>query len=491
MKKNSGKIILIVVLLSLLAVGFYFLTKKTPGSELAGSLICRDCNVVFIAYDALQAAHVSHLGYDKQTTPVMDAMAKYGASFSNTISPASWTVPSYMSVFSGLYPSEHKLVNKYTIFTKENQIIANIKNLSPQVQTLAQVLKTNGYATGGFTGDAGVHSMFGYNQGFDVYTDEKSFGSFENSADHALAWLRDNKDRKFFLFLHGYDSHGQFQVGDNYQGRFVPKDYNGQYKGTSQEQAALREQALANGSLNPTTADIDFWRGLYDSKISDADSRVGNFMDEFDKLNLNKKTIFVIFSDHGTEVFEHNKVDHGFSLYDELLHVPMVFIVPGMPSGLVVDNQVSTMDISPTVIRLLGISPGNQFASQLRGVSLIPLLEGKKMPERNIFSETDYRDYTHKRSVRTHDKWKFIISLENGHKELYNLQVDPGEKKNLINNEPGKADELYQLLKIHLTQMGSNIEKSLDTGCLPVYGDQCKLDQLQQKRPSNQIQEYF
>lgn len=494
-KKLAVSLALIVLLVITLGVIFFRNSsggfRSTSNSQTKNSVICSDCNVVFIAYDALQAAHVSHLGYERKTTPVMDAIAGYGTTFQNAFSAAPWTVPSYMSVFTGLYPTEHKLVNKYTTFTKDSQIIANLKNLSPQTQTLAQVLKNNGYVTGGFTGDAGVGSMFGYNQGFDIYTDEKTFGSVENSADHALAWLKENKDRKFFLFLHGYDSHGQFQTGENYQGQFIPQNYKGVYTGATVEQSKLREEGLLKGAVELSPEDVAFWRGMYDSKIYDADTRVGKFLDEFDKLGLNKKTIFVVFSDHGTELFEHQRIDHGFSLYDELLHVPLIFVVPGMTAGNKVNSQVSTIDIAPTIISLLGLKPDDQFKSQIRGESLVPFLQGEIGQSKNVFSETDYRDYTHKRSIRTIDGWKYILTMENNKSELYNINTDPDEKNNLVNSNPSKTTELAEQLKKHLLQIGTKIEGPWTIGCLPVYGDQCKLDVEQPKRPSEQIQEYF
>ncbi len=235
-----------------------------------------------------------------------------------------------MSIFTGLYPSEHKVVNKFSTFTKDTKTFSHLKELSPNVQTIAEVLKANGYVTGGFTGDAGVHSQFGYNQGFDVFTDEVPFGSMENSADHAREWLSKNKDNKFFMFLHGYDSHGQFKVPEGYDGQFLPKGYEGIYKGTTEEQRVLREKGLADGSLNLSEQDVAFWRGWYDSKIRDADDRFARFWIEFERMGVKNKTVVVVVSDHGTEFYEHKRFDHGFSLYDELVHVPMVFVVPGM-----------------------------------------------------------------------------------------------------------------------------------------------------------------
>lgn len=459
-------------LLLVFVVFLIFLNRYQPQTQ--SKSLCRDCNIVIIAYDALQAKHVSHLGYPRPTTPMLDSFAKQGVSFSNAISAAPWTVPSYMSIFTGLYPSEHRVVNKFVKFSPQEKVITHLSKLSPKVQTLAQVLKENGYATGGFTGDAGVHSQFGYSQGFDIYTDEQTFGSFENSGQHALDWLSKNKDKKFFMFFHGYDAHGQFKVADNYQGRFAPQNYHGPFKGTPEEQAKLREEGLSQGSINLAPEDVEFWRSWYDSKIRDADERLAHFWQEFEKLGVKDKTIVVILSDHGTEFYEHKRLDHGHTLYDELIHVPLVFVVPGVNGGKIKNQQVTTLDVVPTLLDLVGIKPNNQFLSQQRGKSLVAALLDKDNSGQDVFSETDYRDYTHKRGIRTQDGWKFILTLENNNKELYQLADDPEESKNVLDNNLPLAFKLEQRLREHLKEMGTNPDGSWTLGCLPVYNGQCQ-----------------
>ena len=445
-----------------------------PKQNISGFPLCPDCNVIVVAYDALQAAHVSHLGYPRETTPMLDALAREGVSFGNAISAAPWTVPSYMSIFTGLYPSEHKVVNKFSVFTKDTKTFSHLKKLSPNVQTIAEVLKANGYATGGFTGDAGVHSQFGYDQGFDVFTDEVPFGSMENSASHALEWLAKNKDNKFFVFLHGYDSHGQFKVPEEYNGRFLPEDYDGAYKGTNEEQRVLRESGLADGALNLSEQDVAFWRGWYDSKIRDADDRFARFWNEFERMGVKNKTVVVILSDHGTEFYEHKRFDHGFSLYDELVRVPLAFVVPGFNGGTIVNDQVSTIDVAPTLLAVLGIDPGKQFSSQLRGTNLFSYLKTGKGVARDVFMETDYRDYTHKRGIRTADGWKFVQTMENGTQELYSLANDPDETQNVAAVYPEIAAMLAERVREHIVATGQAAEGPWPIGCVPVYADQCK-----------------
>ena len=471
MKKHSSvALVIILSIASLVAYG----ARNTPTALLHAKVICPDCNVLIIGLDALQAAHVSHLGYATSTTPTVDSLASKGTSFGNAISAAPWTVPSFMSMMTGLFPTEHKVVNKFSVFTKEKQEGSNLKKLSPQVETLAQTFKANGYATGGFTGDAGVSGSFGYAQGFDVYTDEKAFGSIGNSSDHALTWIKEHKNERLFVFLHGYDDHGQFDLPKDYKGRFTSENYKGPYKGTKEEQRNLREQGLAQGSVKVSPADVSFWRSWYDSKIRDQDDRLAVFLKEYDRLGLLDKTIIVVVSDHGTEFFEHKRMDHGFSLYDELVHVPLLFVVPGLTNKPVIHDQVTSLDIAPTLLELTGIKASTQFLSQLRGTSLVPYLVSGTGTPQDVFMETDYRDYTHKRGLRTADGWKYVLTMETGKEELYNLNTDPQELNNVLLEHADLAKELKARVEKHIADMGANVKGPWHIGCVPVYGDQCK-----------------
>ncbi len=437
---------------------------------------CPDCNVIIIALDTMRADRVSGLGYARDTTPSFDALASRGALFAQAISPASWTVPTFMSIFTSVYPSVHKVTNKFTVFTKGTKTISNLGLLSPELRTFAEVLRDAGYATGGFTGDAGVSAQFGYNQGFDIYTDEKAFGGLENSQTHALAWLDTVQDRKFFMFFHGYDLHGQFALGEGYVSRYAPKDYVGPFKGTPKEEAILREGVLTEEGITLTPEDIEFWNAWYDGKLRDMDARLGTFIRELERRNVLSRTIIVVLSDHGEEFYEHGGFDHGHSLYDEQLRVPLVFVVPGMEGGRVVESQVSTIDVAPTLLSLLGITPTNGYATQAAGrKNLAEYFVHSDTSGYDVFSETDYRDATHKRSIRTADGWKYILTLEDGKEELYHILRDPKETKNLITKEAEKAEELRVALRKHMRQnLRSDTNARVSTGCLPVYPGECE-----------------
>ncbi|HEY3309021.1 MAG TPA: sulfatase-like hydrolase/transferase [Desulfuromonadaceae bacterium] len=458
-----------------MALPGYMTRVGIAGEEIPLALKYKDHNVVFVSFDALQAAHVGSLGYARDVTPTIDAMAKAGFSFTNNMSVASWTVPASMSWFTGVYPSEHRLTNKFAVFNPPNNVISNLKELSPNLVTLAEVLKQNGYATGGFTGNAGVSGGFGYGQGFDTYFFEKGkFGSMGVSIPKALEWLKENKNRKFFMFLHGYDMHGQNVPAEGFDYRFVEKGYDMRFSGSAKEQEALREEGLEKGSVSLRPEDIKFWRAIYDEKIQRTDARFKKFLEEFEKMGLMDKTLFVLTSDHGTEFFEHKRMDHGFSLYDELIHVPLVIKLPRHKSGKIIRDQVSSIDVMPTILDLLDVKMPEKASKQLRGSSLVPAFKGEAVAK-EVFSETDYRQYTYKRSMITKDGWKFIYTLEGKNRELYNLLKDPRELQNLVEQEPRRAYELEQKLFAHFKAIGHDLDsKQWITGLNPVYDSQAK-----------------
>lgn len=440
----------------------------------AFAALCPGCDIVLVSFDALQASHVSSLGYERATTPTLDAFARKGFLFSQAVSAAPWTVPATMSWFTGTYPSEHRVVNKYSAYAGTHSVVANLGALSPQLTTLASVLKKNGYATGGFTGDAGVNGMFGFSAGFDVYSDSvPPFSGFERSIPAALDWVKDAKGRKFFLFLHGYDVHGQHAPSGGPDRRFVAAGYKGPFDGSPAQQRDLRERGLA-GDVDLAPADVSFWRAIYDEKIARADAAFGLFVSSMEAMGAAGRAVFVLASDHGTELYEHRKFDHGATLYDELVRVPLVIVVPGAKAGATLTEQVSMVDLMPTLLDIVGVEVDEALRRQLRGRSLVPAMKGRQKGE-DAYFETDYRLYTHKRGLRTADRWKFIITMETGRRELYDLAKDPGETLDLIESQPRKAYELEQRLFRHFKDLGQDLDEvDWVTACSPVYSDQCR-----------------
>lgn len=404
----------------------------------------KDYNLIIIGIEPLGAKHIGAYGYFRDTTPNIDEFSKDSFLFKNATSPSSWTLPVFMSLFTSLYPSQHKIINKYSTYTNDKQVLSNLKELSPSVVTLAQILKDNGYSTAGFTGDAGVEGAFGYSLGFDIYYDNTTFGGFDLILPMALAWLDKNRGNKFFLFLLGYDVHGRSKLPEGFENIFADSNYSGKYNGTPEEYWELRNLSLEQDDFNMTDEEVRFWKDWYDAKIYEADKKIGEFLKRLDKLGLANKTIIVISSASGNEFYEHKKFDHGYSLYDELIHVPLIIKIPQI-NGRIIENQVRIIDIMPTVLGLLDIDYDNMIKNQIQGVNLTPLMKGESL-QLDAFSETDYLFHTFKRSIRTNDGFKFIYTLETEQKELYNLKEDPRELNNLIEKEKKIAYLLEQKL---------------------------------------------
>ena len=230
----------------------------------------------------------------------------------------------------------------------------------------------------------------------------------------------------------------------------------------------LREEGLEKGRLTPRPADVRFWRAVYDEKVARADAQFAHFLAEFDALGVTGKTLFVLTSDHGTELYEHDRLDHGFTLYDEQVRVPLVLKLPDRAAaGAAVDARVSSIDLMPTVLDLLDVAVPERVRAQLRGRSLVPAMRGEPLEARDAFAETDYREYTFKRSVVAPDGWKLIYTLETKARELYDLTADPGEQTNLAGAAPARADELERRLFAHFKAIGHDLTAQVGSRAEP------------------------
>lgn len=449
MKENTPKIkkqfkALLVVAGTFVLVGFFlFVTNVKRRIKIPKeSLKCNGCNVVLVQFDTLRASHVSALGYKRKTTPTIDSFADRGFTFTNAISVSSWTLPSTMSIFTGTYPHTHKIINKLILLPSNQEQISNLKELAPNIKTAAEIFKLSGYRTGGFTGGAGVDSQYGFDEGFEIYTDDLNFGGFSDSILKALEWIKQHKDEKLFIFLHGYDIHGQHTPQGGYDRRFVDFDYKGKLTGSKEEQKKLREEGIFNGQIYLTKDDVRFLTALYDEKIQRADELFSQFIKEYGQIGLMDKTVFVLTSDHGEELYEHGRIDHGHSLYDELVKVPLIITLPDWVKNITIDSQVRNIDILPTVLEIIGVK--SDAKKQFNGQSLIAIMAGDGL-RLNAFSETDYRFSTKLRSLRSWDLWKLIFNFDMDSKELFNLNSDPYEKVNLNDRQPEKSSELEKI----------------------------------------------
>jgi len=445
-KKRSLKYLLVLILILGFITTLFIIHQKQK------KFLCKDCNLIIIGIDTLRPDHLGYYDYEQNIT-TLNNLAENSYVFKNTITQASWTLPSFMSIFTSTYPHQHKIINKFYIDDKGEIETSNLKILSPEIVTLAEILKQEDYKTAGFTGDAGVGSEFGFYKGFDEYYDKDIFGGFNKSFSLAESWISENKNSKFFAFIHGYDCHGEFEL--DYEKRLFSKDSKSMYNGTMEEEIALREKGLEEGYLNLSKGDLTFWKNLYDDKIVNMDNYLSHFIQYLEDKGLMNKTILVIVSDHGDEFLEHGKIDHGATLYDELLKVVLMIKIPHNNKKVITD-QVRLIDVMPTILDLLNIKTEGNLKKQIQGVSLLPLMKGKHL-FLDAFSETDYRMFVSKKSLRTHNGWKLIVDYLSNSAELYDLTTDPHETNNLIISNRDKYNELKKKLIFYI-----NTELDLD-----------------------------
>jgi hypothetical protein len=271
----------LVVLSCSLFLGMFFRNSSSPVS-------CNDCNILVISIDPLRADALKSMGGIRDYTPTLDGLAKQGYAFTNAIAASSWTLPSAMSFMTGVYPSRHGILNKELLKDSPNEEIvpAVLSETAPQVTPLVSTLRRHGYATGGFAGGAALDPSYGFAEGFDTYESPGDFNDIASSSANALDFARANKHKKFFIFLHGFDVHGQYIPREGLDKRFVSSAYTGTLTGSASEQKELREQGVRQGSLYLTDADAMFLRAIYDEKISRLDQRVREFLDAYNALGI-------------------------------------------------------------------------------------------------------------------------------------------------------------------------------------------------------------
>ncbi len=405
-------------------------------------LVFPNANVIIVGLDTVRPDRLAVYGYDRNTTPLLNEFAEQSYVFANAVTQAPWTLPSFMSMFTSLYPHQHELTNRYLLQPNTEEL--KEVSLSPDIVTLAETLKGCGYKTAAFTGDAGLLGRYGFSRGFEVYYDTKSFDGFNKTAKMAAEWLKLHHNESFFLFVHGYEAHGKYKLPENFSGSFFTAQEAKSYNISPARWLYYRNLSVYKKKFNLSRKELGAWRDWYDEKLRLLDSDIEPLFSAIKEFNLTNRTIFVFMSDHGDGYMEHGTFDHGLSLYDELLKVVLFIRLPGQVQGKKISQQVRLIDITPTVLKLLGLN-NNKLSNQAKGVSIIPILQGRDL-KLNACSETDYLYNFFYRSIRSSDGWKLIYSPESESYELYNLKEDPNETINLVKAKYNKFQELREKL---------------------------------------------
>jgi len=314
-------------------------------------------HVIVISLDCLRADHLSCYGYDKTTSPNLDALCGESIRFSRATAPHNWTLPSHTSLFTGLYARGHGV-------RKGNQAI------TAEIPTLVEPLQAAGIATAAFTGGAFMASRYGHDRGFDdFWSSSEDFYQWEEILEFGEDWLESNADRDAFLFLHTYEIHMPYYSPDKYLDEMVG------YHHTEFEGSLNQVHMYLTGARPRIESEIV---GRYDAGILFTDDLLGQFIERLDASTRADNTLLIISSDHGEAFWEQGRWGHnGDLLGPQLSDVPLIARLPRsvFPDsvGKIVDADVSFLDIMPTVLDALGVEP----TSDIDGFSLLPEMIGR------------------------------------------------------------------------------------------------------------------
>ncbi len=326
---------------------------------------------ILISIDTLRADHLGCYGHDRDTSPFIDSLAARGALFENAYAQLPGTLPSHMSIFTGLYPAEHGVYPPRGV-------------LSKQIKTLPEMLSAHGFRTAGHTEGGYVHGSYGFARGFAEFSDKsyKVECDVERTLARGLDFLGRVGDReRFFLFLHSYAVHDPYpdvRSPDVYH--FPMKTYGKPFWPGDPPEGSLEPTGPHLKELNrlgamPRGEVLDYYRAVYDAQIRYFDDLLRDFFVQLEELDLSDDLTVVLTSDHGEEFAEHGRLLHQ-QVYRETLHVPLIVIHPDLDAGRRIPELVESIDIAPTLLELAGIEP----PSPVSGRSLLSLLAGSVVP---------------------------------------------------------------------------------------------------------------
>lgn len=391
-------------------------------------------NVILITVDTLRADRLSVYGYGRETTPGLEKFASDCVLYRQAFSSIAETLPSHVSIMTGLWPFRHG-------------IRRNCQVIGADMMTMAEYFRDRGYMTAAFVSSFVLDKKFGLDQGFSIY-DQTFNDQFlcrpnaerlaESTTNMARRFLRyvSSSDIPFFLWIHYNDPHGEYDPPGRYKTKFV--EHNpGRIDGSPKQ--VLK---ILRGSLIPEQEEVGYLRDLYDGEISYLDYYLTGFLETVRDLNLLPETVIVITSDHGESLGEHNYYfDHGDSLTDDQLHVPLLIYRPGPGERKEIDFQVRLIDIFPIISSLaLGTVPAL-------------LMDGENIsdPEEEfpVYCETDLSRNRPKSYGVRESGWKLIRGPE-GDMQFFNLSADPDELNPVTSPPPDTRKRLLGRLTGYL-----------------------------------------
>jgi choline-sulfatase len=371
-------------------------------------------NLIVYVSDALRPDYVGCYGARRVNTPTIDELAASGARFDQAISAAPWTCPSTTSMLTGLYPHHHRFLHWDA-------------TLDPSIGTLFSVAAENGYATGSF--------VFDTDYLFKSFPEANVAGTTE-TLDGVVEWLRAHRDRPFALWFHSWATHLPYGIAH----------------AREKEWKAAKQEIMA-GIQSDSASALEAMREAYAEAVERSSEHfLAGFLEELDSLGIRDDTALVFAADHGESWGERfaDKTEvkgtyhmHGATLFEEIVDVPLILAAPGVEPGIVVSDQVSLVDVAPTLLDL-----GGAPLDGVDGESLVPLARGEAPGEpRDVWVVGTDAGRVSQLCLRR-PPWKMNVHVESGEEEVYDLGADPRERRNVPDEAPAEVrDRVYAELE--------------------------------------------
>jgi len=390
-------------------------------------------NVIVILADTLRADHLGAYGNQKMKTPVFDKIAEEGVLFKRFSAVEDWTKPTVATVLTGVYPATHKAQTERVI-------------LSENLKLISEEMSERGFETAAFIANSYISEGFGFKRGWDYYENfitENKPSEADSVFGSAAKWIEENKDKRFFIYIHTIDPHSPYSPPDLFLKMYDEEPYDGPIK---PEITHIQVENIKQRKLSVDERDIERLVALYDGEISFHDVYLGLFMQRLDDLGLLRDTMVIVTADHGEEFSEHGNFGHGHSLFPELTHIPFVVYWQGVaPKGKRIERNCDQTVIFPTILDAVGFGAPDY----LEGISVLPEILGASSFDKNegwpVAGFSVHEDY--KMAVRSGD---LQLEIDRGRfKFFYNLcdlGTDPLCQQNLAKSHLIESQYLEMLL---------------------------------------------